>query len=281
MNDTKTDKSQAFLAKKGIHQNWESVYLNPDMNAFYDLAYDRIVQALGATPGTSILDAGCGYGFHAIRLARKGLRVTGVDFSQAALDSARPNVEDAGVGDLVTLQQGDLRKLPFPDNSFDYVQCWGVLMHIPEVEPALLELARVLRPGGRLSLMENNMQSLHVRFWEPTVRMVKRALGRGIGAREQTPRGIEEWSESEGGGLMVRKTNMDWLIAFYQDAGLKLIERFPSQFTELYAQLPGRPFRRLVYDFNRKWLKNRRGFASALGNILVFEKSIGSDHPAK
>jgi ubiquinone/menaquinone biosynthesis C-methylase UbiE len=267
-----TSQSQAYLAEKAIHHEWESEFLNADLDRFYDLAFDRLVHALRVERGASVLDAGCGYGFHAIRMARSGLNVTGVDFSDAALSAARANVERAGVHDRVTLFRADLLHLPFPDRSFPYVNCWGVLMHIPEVEAALLELARVLSPAGRIALMENDMRSLHVRFWEPLVRTTKQLLGRRTGRRSHSERGIEEWLEAETGGLMVRKTDLDWLIDFYAHAGLKLIARFPSQFTELYLQLPLRSLKRAVYAFNERRLRQGGHYQGSLGQVLVFEK---------
>jgi ubiquinone/menaquinone biosynthesis C-methylase UbiE len=273
MSDIRTAKSSQHLGTTGIHENWKSVYLNPDIAPMYELAFDRIVQELRATPNSSILDAGCGYGYHAIRLARRGLAVTGVDFSPVALRAARSNIDAAHVGAPIKLQQGDLLKLHFADGSFDSVNCWGVLMHIPEVETALRELARVLRPGGRLALMENNANSLHVRFWEPTVRSLKRLLGRRLGSRVSTQRGIEEWTDADAGGLLVRKTDMEWLTGFYANIGMQLKERIAGQFTELYVQMPGRAIRRLVHRFNYRWLAANRSPHRAMGNILIFEKS--------
>ncbi|MGB8331621.1 MAG: methyltransferase domain-containing protein [Polyangiales bacterium] len=269
----RTDQSEALLGKESIHAQWESAYFNPDTDVFYELLFDQIVEALGATPGQSVLDAGCGYCFHAMRLARRGLRVTGVDFSEAALRHGRANIEAAGLSDSITIQRADLLALPFEDASFDFVQCFGVLMHIPEVESALEELARVLKPGGRLVLKENNVRSLHVRYWEPTLRLVKKVLGRKLPQRNQTERGIEEWQESDSGGLMVRKTNMDWLARFYEERGLRLVHRFAGTFTELFTSIPTRPLKRAVHTFNRSWVLHRRDFGVAQGNILVFQKN--------
>ena len=121
--------------------------------------------------------------------------------------------------------------------------------------------------------MENNAHSLHVRFWEPAVRSMKRLLGRRLGSRTRTQRGIEEWTDADAGGLLVRKTDMDWLTAFYAGIGMKLKNRIPSQFTELYVQMPGRGIRRLVHKFNYRWLEENRSPDRSMGNILIFEKS--------
>ncbi len=143
-------------------------------------------------------------------------------------------------------------------------------MHIPEVENALDELARVLAPGGRLALSENNRNSLHVRFWENAILTAKRLLGKTVPRRDDRPQGIEEWRSE---GLMIRKIDVDWLEKFYAARGLKLVGRFAGQFTEAYTNVPGRALKRLVYRFNESWFHRNGSPGLALGNILIFEKA--------
>lgn len=271
--DLKTTQSREFLAGRGIHEQWESDYLNPDLERFYEEAFSRVVELLGARAGDTVLDAGCGYCFHASRFARRGLRVVGVDFSAAALTKARRYLDEQGLSGAVELREGDLLQLPFPDDSFSFVNCWGVLMHIPEVERALGELVRVLKPGGRIALTENNAGSLHVRLWEPSLRLVKRVIGRRGPALSHGPRGQEEWhGGGDRGGLLVRKTNMGWLRATMSRLGAPLKHRQAAQFTELYTSLPWRPARKAVVAFNALWFRRVRQAGLAMGNILVFEK---------
>lgn len=272
MSTELADKSRRFLQNKPIHQRWESDYLNPDMNAFYDLAFADIVARIGATPKTMILDAGCGYCYHTTRLARSGARITAVDFSDAALAAARVTIEEAGLQDQVTLRQADLTALPFPDGTFDSVVTWGVLMHIPQLELALSELARVLKPGGTLVVCENNMHSLDVRIRERAIRLAKKALGRGQPEMEITPRGIENWTRTDSGGLMVRKTDMNFLDRFMAARGLDLATRTAGQFTEAYTNLPLKPLKRLVYAFNVFYFRRQLSPALAMGNIVYFRK---------
>lgn len=270
---TRTEQSESFLRGQRVHAQWESDYLNADLDRLYDAAFERIVDALAPAPGATILDAGCGYCFHAIRLARRGLRVTGVDFSDSALADGRRNVARAGLTDKIEVQKANLLALPFPAEYFDFVNCWGVLMHIPEIDRALSEFARVLRPGGKLVLMENDMASWHVRLWEPALRAAKRLLGRGVPERRRTERGIEEWFAEKDGGLLVRKTDMNWLTGFCASQGVRLVGRFPSQFTELYVHLPTPALKRLVYRFNQAWFDQGRSARGAMGNVLIFEKA--------
>jgi ubiquinone/menaquinone biosynthesis C-methylase UbiE len=266
-------QSKIRLARPDIHEQWESDYLNPQMDKFYDLAFTRILEALGDTEDKTLLDAGCGYCYHTRRLAGSKLRITGVDFSKAALEQAEKTLTEAGLGGRVALKQADLTALPFADESFDYVLMWGVLMHIPEAEKALSELARVLKSGGKLVLAENNAQSLEVRFLEPAIESMRRLAGRPARTRQVTRLGIEEWQAADSGGLLVRKTNMPALVAFCGEIGLQSCERFAADFTQIYTRLPGNGLKRMVYAFNRFYFRHFRAPGPALGNILVFRKS--------
>lgn len=97
-----------------------------------------------------LLDVGCASGYYSVRYAARGGRVTGVDVAEASVGLARRRAEAAGLQDRCTFRTGDLRELPFPDETFDVVLATEVLEHIREQSQALAELTRVLRPGGTL-----------------------------------------------------------------------------------------------------------------------------------
>lgn len=80
-----------------------------------------------------------------------GITLTGLDLSEGMLDLARQRVD----GEKVTLQQGDAHDLPFGDGSFDTVVCTFGLCAIPDHDRAVGEMVRVLRPGGRLILVDH------------------------------------------------------------------------------------------------------------------------------
>lgn len=97
----------------------------------------------GIAPGAA-LDAGCGTGRHARRLVALGHSVSGVDLTPEMLEHARTNVPEA------SFAVADLRELPFAEASFQLVVCGLALAHLPSLDQAVGELARVLTPGGRL-----------------------------------------------------------------------------------------------------------------------------------
>src|SRR5712664_3754819 len=106
--DARTQELRSCLSERQIHEQWETDYLNADLNRFYDRVFDRLIQTLAPKPGQTLLDAGCGYCFHAVRLARSGLQVTGVDFSEVALRQSTATIERAGLSERIRLQRGDL-----------------------------------------------------------------------------------------------------------------------------------------------------------------------------
>jgi SAM-dependent methyltransferase len=105
-------------------------------------------EILDGLPRGIALDAACGTGRHSAYLASLGHTVIGTDSSAAMLERAREKVPDG------TFHEADLHDLPLPDDHVDIVVCALALMHIPEIEPALAELVRVLRPGGSLVISD-------------------------------------------------------------------------------------------------------------------------------
>lgn len=101
---------------------------------------------VGGWGGQRVLDAGCGGGFFAEALADAGAHVTGVDPSAPALEKARAHAAHTGL--TIGYHGATADHLPFETASFDVVACVDVLEHVPDVEGAVAELSRVLRPGG-------------------------------------------------------------------------------------------------------------------------------------
>jgi len=96
--------------------------------------------------GKLVLDAGCGMGRYAEVASRYGARVIGIDLSRA-VEAARQNLADR---DNVQILQANLLKLPFPDQTFDFIYSIGVLHHTPNCETTFRGLVRLLKPGGTI-----------------------------------------------------------------------------------------------------------------------------------
>lgn len=114
-----------------------------------------------------VLDVGMGRGTQALRLARAGHTVTGMESDEEMLAAARGELagEPAGIRDRVTLVRADGRDtgVHFLPGSFDVVLCHGVLMYVDEPDALLAGLARMLAPGGLLSLLVLNGDALALR----------------------------------------------------------------------------------------------------------------------
>ena len=105
-----------------------------------------------------LLDCGCGTGFFTRQYARlPGVAAAGLDMDETLLSAARELAEKEGLS--VEFVQGDITKLPYPDNSFDVVASDILLEIFPDKTVPVKELVRVCRPGGRELCMEPNYLS--------------------------------------------------------------------------------------------------------------------------
>jgi demethylmenaquinone methyltransferase/2-methoxy-6-polyprenyl-1,4-benzoquinol methylase len=126
------------LQSLGLHRLWKR----------------RLVQLAGIRPGDTALDVCCGTGDVAFALARAGADTTGIDFSAAMLEVARRRAGKETAGQRLRFLQGDALRLPFDDASFDRVTISYGLRNLADLQGGLRELRRVLKPGGRLLVLD-------------------------------------------------------------------------------------------------------------------------------
>jgi ubiquinone/menaquinone biosynthesis C-methylase UbiE len=112
--------------------------------------HDRVVQALAIEPGARVLDVACGTGGVALRAARVGADVVGVDISADQLAKARRAAEEEQLA--IRFNEGDAQDLPYGDAEFDAVASAFGAIFAPDHERTAAELSRVCRPGGRFAL---------------------------------------------------------------------------------------------------------------------------------
>jgi ubiquinone/menaquinone biosynthesis C-methylase UbiE len=102
--------------------------------------------------GSRVLEVAPGPGFLAIELAKRGYSVTGLDISKSFVEIAGRNARDAGVS--IDFRRGDVARMPFADDWFDFVVCVAAFKNFPDPVAALDEVHRVLRPGGSASIQD-------------------------------------------------------------------------------------------------------------------------------
>ncbi|HTV46330.1 MAG TPA: methyltransferase domain-containing protein [Stellaceae bacterium] len=120
--------------------------------AAWDRIFGRVLPSRPGGGGLDALDLGCGTGFLSLELASRGHHVTGVDFAPSMIALAEKKAAERGL--RVGFEQADAERLPFAAASFDLAISRHVLWTLPHPEAAIDEWRRVLRPGGRLVIID-------------------------------------------------------------------------------------------------------------------------------
>ncbi|MFZ5828404.1 MAG: methyltransferase domain-containing protein [Bacillota bacterium] len=159
------------------HELWDDVWAAGAIEQ-WDTLSQEILNALhreiGQVRGKRILEAGSGTGRISLELARAGAELTLVDFSPVALQGSRQLFRAGGVAGRFV--EADLKAVPLPDRSFDVIWSGGVLEHYdpPEQAALLREMARLLRPGGKLIMLTPYARCLPYRLSKWVMELVGR-----------------------------------------------------------------------------------------------------------
>jgi demethylmenaquinone methyltransferase / 2-methoxy-6-polyprenyl-1,4-benzoquinol methylase len=141
-----------------------------------------LVSRIEARPEDTVLDVACGTAAVSMELARRyGCRVVGIDQSAEMLAAGRSRVDAAGLGGRIELREGRAEDLPFQDASFDALTFTYLLRYVDDPAATMRELARVVRPGGRIAMLDFFVPAGIARpAWELYVRVGLPVLGRAI-----------------------------------------------------------------------------------------------------
>ena len=109
--------------------------------------------------GKKMLEIGCGSGAQAAVFANAGAEITAIDLTERAIEMTKRRFDLFDIKNA-TIMQSDAENLPFDDNNFDFVWSWGVIHHSANTEKIAQEIYRVLKPGGKASIMIYNRNSV-------------------------------------------------------------------------------------------------------------------------
>jgi ubiquinone/menaquinone biosynthesis C-methylase UbiE len=152
------DRVIEFLKKAGVdpeNMTHEDLFRCDQMHGRGIAATREHIEHAGIEPGTHVLDLGCGIGGSSRVIATAcDCRVTGIDLTQEFIDVAGELTSRCGLADRIAFRQGDALHMPFENSSFDHVWSHNVTMNIEDKAGLAVEIARVLKSGGRYSSSE-------------------------------------------------------------------------------------------------------------------------------
>ncbi|MEA5466596.1 bifunctional 2-polyprenyl-6-hydroxyphenol methylase/3-demethylubiquinol 3-O-methyltransferase UbiG [Leptothoe sp. PORK10 BA2] len=147
------------------------------------LRFEYFDRAIPEWDGLRVLDVGCGGGYTCEFLAQRGAVVTGIDQSAACIQVAKDH--GAAMGLTIDYRVGVGENLPFGDDGFDVVVCVDVLEHVESPAATVMEIGRVLRPGGLFCFdtINRTLRSHWIMIW-----LLEDVL-------RQIPRGVHDWQK--------------------------------------------------------------------------------------
>jgi demethylmenaquinone methyltransferase/2-methoxy-6-polyprenyl-1,4-benzoquinol methylase len=182
--------------------------MNRVMTAGLDVRWRRLAASAAVRAGDRVLDAACGTGDLAIADLKAGAgKVTGLDFSERMLERARRKET------RVEWIQGDMLALPFADATFDAATVGFGVRNVADLPLALMELRRVLRPGGRLAILEitqprGALKPFFSLWFDRVVPLLGKVLPGGS-AYTYLPESVKRFPSAEGLAALLRENGFD------------------------------------------------------------------------
>ena len=182
----------------------------------------RAIRSLGMTGKERLLDVCTGTADVALagaRAARGAARVVGVDFAGAMLAHGATKVRHHGLGARVQLIRGDAMRLPVADGTVDGVTIAFGIRNVQRPEVACAELLRVLRPGGRLAILEFGLpvvpavRPLYLWYFNHVLPRIGRAVSRHTMAYDYLPQSVGSFPWGEGFAKMLRDAGFSQVAA--------------------------------------------------------------------
>jgi SAM-dependent methyltransferase len=224
---------------------------------------ESLCEAAELEAGSNVIDVACGNGNATLAAARRGCRVTGVDYVPSLLERARQRATAEGLA--VTCIQGDAEALPFADATFDVALSTFGIMFTADQERAAREIARVVRPGGTIALAN----------WTPAgfIGGLFATIGKHVPPRPGVPPPIAWGDEARlrelfPGGAEMRIRRQEFVFRYESaDHFIDTFRRFYGPIHRAYEALPADGQDRLTGDLRELVTRFRRPSARAAVSV--------------
>lgn len=202
-----TPYSEDGSKREQVERMFDSISPKYDLlNRLFSLGIDQgwrrlVVRLVGQEPVEHLLDVATGTADLAILASAKAKRVTGIDISEGMLSHGRTKVTQRGLDDRITLTQADSTALPFADGSFEAVTVAFGVRNFEQLELGLKEMMRVLKPNGRLFVLEFSkpqhtpMRQLFRFYFHRVMPLIGRTVSKDSAAYTYLPKSVDAFPE--------------------------------------------------------------------------------------
>lgn len=198
-----------------------------------------LLATLRPWPGEHILDVSTGTGAVALDLARAGCKVTGLDISRAMLTEGVRRARAGRLVDSIRFVEGSAEALPFRSQTFDAVSFTFLLRYVNDPQETMREIARVVSPGGRVSMLEFGVPTPIVAHWLWSLYV--HLLMPGIG--KLAPGGWPELSVFLGPNILnfICRHPVEKIARHWREAGLIDVHFYPLSFGGAFVMTGRKP----------------------------------------
>jgi demethylmenaquinone methyltransferase/2-methoxy-6-polyprenyl-1,4-benzoquinol methylase len=200
-NDTRSKKQQVEEMFDNIAHRYD--FLNHLLSLGIDITWrKKAIKYIGTIQPKKILDVASGTGDFAFEaLALSPEKVTGFDLSEGMMNYGKAKAEKLGVSNIVEFIKGDSEKMPFADNSFDAITVGFGVRNFENLEAGLQEIYRVLKPGGKVAILEASMpqntiiRTLYSLYFGKIVPVVGKLFSKDSRAYSYLPESVKAFPE--------------------------------------------------------------------------------------
>jgi demethylmenaquinone methyltransferase/2-methoxy-6-polyprenyl-1,4-benzoquinol methylase len=223
--------------REQVERMFDSISPRYDLlNRLFSLGIDqgwrrKVVRMVGEEPVDHLLDVATGTADLAILGSLKAKRVTGADISAGMLKLGREKVARRGMADRITLIQADSEQLPFPDATFDAVTVAFGVRNFEHLARGVREMVRVLRPGGRLFVLEFSkphkapFKQLFRFYFHRVMPGVGKALSKDSAAYTYLPKSVDAFPEGPAFEQVMREAGLTEVRSFPLTGGIATLYR--------------------------------------------------------